>query len=160
MAASATVETALPPKAIRRVWEPILKAILRSPLHGMMSRNLMLIYVTGRKSGKVYTLPVPYLQTGELLTIMAAGVWWKNLRGGARVMVRLRGSTFHGRAEVFEQMDVIQAEVRAFLKARPQVARFLKVQLDPNGDPDADGLARAAMLRVVVRVHLDEQQKG
>ncbi len=154
MSATQSVETALPPKAIRRVWEPILKRILASPLHGMMSKNLMLIHVTGRKTGKRYTLPVPYSQEEKTLVVMAAGVWWKNLRGGAPVKVRLRGQDYDGYAEVYEDTESITTEVRKFLSQRPEVARFLKVQLDANGQPDAEGLQRAASLRVVVRIQL------
>jgi hypothetical protein len=149
-----TVESALPPKAVRRVWEPVLKRILASSFHGLMSNNLMLIHVNGRKTGKRYTLPVPYSQEGNTLIVMAAGVWWKNLRGGAPVRVRLRGKDYDGYAEVYEDREIITTEVRKFLSQRPEVARFLKVQLDANGQPDAEGLKRAASLRVVVRIQL------
>jgi hypothetical protein len=149
-----TVESALPPKVVRRIWEPILKRILASPLHSMMSNNLMLIHVTGRKTGKRYTLPVPYSQTENTLVVMAAGVWWKNLRGGAPVTVRLRGRDYQGHAQVYENVEVITAEVQQFLRHRPEVARFLKIRLDANGQPDAEGLKRAAGLRVVVRIQL------
>ena len=39
-----------------------MKFILRSPLHGMVSKYLTLITFTGRKSGKNYTTPVSYSQ--------------------------------------------------------------------------------------------------
>ena len=34
--------------------------VLRSPFHGMLSNGMMLITVTGRKTGKAYTTPVGY----------------------------------------------------------------------------------------------------
>src|SRR2546421_3998594 len=37
---------------------PILVALLKSPLHRLASKNLMLLTVTGRKSGRTYRLPV------------------------------------------------------------------------------------------------------
>jgi hypothetical protein len=33
---------------------------LRSPLHGLLSNGMMLLTVTGRKTGKKYTTPVGY----------------------------------------------------------------------------------------------------
>ena len=32
--------------------------VLRSPFHGMLSKGMMLITITGRKTGKTYTTPV------------------------------------------------------------------------------------------------------
>ena len=34
--------------------------LLRSPFHGMLSNGMMLITVSGRKTGKKYTTPVDY----------------------------------------------------------------------------------------------------
>lgn len=34
--------------------------VLRSPFHGMLSNGMMLITVTGRKTGKTYITPVGY----------------------------------------------------------------------------------------------------
>lgn len=46
-----------------------MKTILRSPIHGMVSKSILLITFTGRKSGKTYTTPVSYSQDGDLVTI-------------------------------------------------------------------------------------------
>jgi hypothetical protein len=42
--------------------------VLRSPFHGMLSGGMLLVTVTGRKTGKAYTLPVEYVQEGRLHT--------------------------------------------------------------------------------------------
>ena len=39
---------------------PFMKAILRSPLHGMISGSTMIVTVTGRKSGKRISPPANY----------------------------------------------------------------------------------------------------
>ena len=76
----------------------VLALLLRSPLHGLLSRRLLLIAVTGRRSGRVHTLPVMYSAGADrgLLRIgvaaPAAKRWWRNLRGeGAAVRVWVRG---------------------------------------------------------------------
>ncbi len=78
--------------------------LLRSPLHPVVSRHLALITVTGRRSGHDYTFPVGYRRAGERLTIPvgwpARKLWWRNLRGGARVALRVGGEQHSGRAEV------------------------------------------------------------
>jgi hypothetical protein len=81
-----------------------LALLLRSPLHGVASRSLLLISVTGRRTGRVHTLPVMYREAADgVLTIGVAAPadkrWWRNLRGdGAAVRVRLRGRDRTGRA--------------------------------------------------------------
>jgi hypothetical protein len=78
--------------------------VLRSPLHPIASRQLALITVTGRRSGREYTFPVGYRRQGERVTIPVGWperkLWWRNLRGGAAVRLRLRGHDHTGRAEV------------------------------------------------------------
>ena len=75
---------------------PLIITILRSPLHPMMSKAIMLITFTGRKSGKRYTTPVSYSRQGETVYVFTHGTWWKNLRGGAPVSLRLRGQDRNG----------------------------------------------------------------
>lgn len=41
--------------------------VLRSPFHGMLSNGMMLITITGRKTGKTYTTPVGYYVEGDTL---------------------------------------------------------------------------------------------
>jgi hypothetical protein len=75
---------------------------LRSPLHAPLSRRLALITVTGRRSGREHTFPVDYEQAGELVTITVGWPerkrWWRNLREGAPVRIRLQGKERSGHA--------------------------------------------------------------
>ena len=41
--------------------------LLRSPLHGVMSKRVLLVTFTGRKSGKAYTTPVSYMREGDIV---------------------------------------------------------------------------------------------
>jgi hypothetical protein len=86
-----------------RTVNPLMKALLRSPLHGLRSGRLALITVTGRKSGREYTFPTGYERDGDTVTITVSWpdqkVWWRNLRdGGAPVRLRLKGEERSGHA--------------------------------------------------------------
>ncbi len=46
----------------------IVRFLLRSPLHPVLSGNTLLLTITGRMSGKQYTIPVSYIQDGDMLS--------------------------------------------------------------------------------------------
>ena len=58
-----------PFKAMNRTVNPALGALLRSPIHRLASGRLALVTYTGRRSGREYTIPVLYRDTGDEVTI-------------------------------------------------------------------------------------------
>ena len=70
----------------------VVAFLLRSPLHGLLSRGVALITVTGRRTGARYTTPVQYVERdGDLYVISRRErTWWRNLRGGAPAEVLVR----------------------------------------------------------------------
>jgi hypothetical protein len=66
--------------------------VLGLPFQTPMSRRLILLTYTGRKSGRCYTIPVSYVEQGDTLLIPGGGAWKINLEHGSPVRMRLRGS--------------------------------------------------------------------
>jgi deazaflavin-dependent oxidoreductase (nitroreductase family) len=139
------------------LYDPFTALILRSPLHGMLDRGTMLITVTGRKSGKRYTTPLNYIIDGDtLLTVsLRHRTWWRNLRGGAPIEVRLKGATHQGRAEACADDAGVTQNLLHYLELTPQIAKYMDVKLDQSGQPHREDIARAAKDRVMVRAHLN-----
>jgi deazaflavin-dependent oxidoreductase (nitroreductase family) len=85
-----------------RTANPVVKAVLSSPLHPLLSRGLALITVTGRRSGRRYTFPVGYRQDRDRMTVNVGWPerkeWWRNLRQGGRVEMRIGGRLRVGQA--------------------------------------------------------------
>ena len=138
-------------------FNPITTWIMRSPLHGFVSKNMMLITYTGRKSGKQYTTPVNYLEIAKngstflYTTSYRERVWWRNLRGGAEVTLRLQGRDLPARAEVVEELEQVAQELGTYLHQAPKLGRYLDVSMDEGGTPDVEDLQRAAEKMVVVK---------
>ena len=134
----------------------IMVWLLRSPLHGLLSGNMMVINYTGRKSGKTYRLPVGYLHLDDtLLTVsFKHRTWWRNLRGGAPVTVRLKGKDVPARAEVVEDDQGVVDGLKAFIGKNQQAARMLGVKMDESRQPEPESLHQAARARVVVLTKL------
>ena len=128
--------------------------ILRSPLHALLSRNTLLITFKGRRSGKQYTTPVNYALVGDhiFVTSMKDRTWWRNLRGGAQVTLRLQGKKVSGWGEVIEDVG---SSLMAYLRASPNFARYFEVEVDSEGHLVEADVARAARPRVMVKIKKD-----
>ena len=82
----------------------LIVGLLRSPLHALVDPALMLVTVTGRKSGKRYTIPVGYQRDGERITVLVSRArtkkWWRNYREPGPIEVYTRGRSHHATATV------------------------------------------------------------
>jgi hypothetical protein len=137
-----------------RMWfNPIIRWLLRTPLHFFVSKNMMLMTYSGSKSGKIYATPMNYLEVeGILYTISSRErVWWRNLRGGAQVTLRLKGKDIPAWAEALEGEALVASSLIKYLKTAPQLARYLGVTIHPQSGPDSKGVARLAREKVMVR---------
>ena len=85
-----------------RTANPVARAVLSSPLHPLLSRNLALITVIGRRTGRRYTFPVGYRQDGDRVLINVGWPerkhWWRNLKDPGQVEMRIRGTRRKGQA--------------------------------------------------------------
>ena len=129
--------------------------MLRSPLHGLMSGSTMLVTVTGRKSGRLITTPVNYYQEGDTLWVISnrERTWWRNLKGGASLKLRLRGQELNGFGEVLLDEPAVAVQIGEYVRHLPISARALGVQVQA-GQPDPADLARLAQERVMIRIKL------
>jgi deazaflavin-dependent oxidoreductase (nitroreductase family) len=132
-----------------------MKFVLRSPVHGMVSKTVLLITFTGRTSGKTYTTPVSYSQNGDQVAIFTHANWWKNLRSGTLVTLRLRGQEFQGLAEpVAEDKQAIAAGLAAHLRVVPSDAKYYGVTFDDHRNLRSEEVEKAVQTVVMIRVRL------
>ena len=137
-------------------FNPIMSWMLSSPLHFIVSKNIMLMTYTGRKSGKSYTTPMNYLEmNGGLYTNSYRDrAWWRNLRGGAEVTLRLRGEDVPAHAEVIEDQASVSGYLNEYFESAFHLAKYMEVRMDADGNPDAEDIARLAQEMVVVRTEM------
>ncbi|MFN2196792.1 MAG: nitroreductase/quinone reductase family protein [Anaerolineales bacterium] len=133
-------------------FNPLVKWLLRSPLHFFLSKNTMLMTYTGRKTGRQYTTPMNYLQVGDAYYTISSRdrTWWRNLRGGAAVTLLLQGHDVPAQAEAVEDPARLANLLQTYFAQAPQLARYLDVQLNAAGQPEPGDLARLADERVLV----------
>lgn len=132
-----------------------MKFFLHSPMHGMVSKTVLLITFTGRKSGKTYTTPVSYSQHDDQVYIFTHANWWKNLRGEAPVMLRIRGRELQGFPEpVAEDKGAVAAGLMEHLRKVPSDAKYYGVTFDEHGNPNSEEAHKAAQTVVMIRIQL------
>jgi len=120
----------------------VVGPLLRSPLRGLVSGSLLLVTVTGRKTGRRFTFPVLYAKDGRDIVIVAGWAskktWWKNVIGGADVELLIGTETVRGRATAFVDDPVERGRgLRAYLKRFPASAKTLGAGKDFRAMDDA-----------------------
>jgi deazaflavin-dependent oxidoreductase (nitroreductase family) len=137
-------------------YNPLLIMILRSPLHPLLSGSTLALTYTGRKSGQVYRVPVNYVRDDDrlLATSYRTRTWWRNLRGGAPVALRLQGREVQATGQVIEDEAAAIEALSAYLSRRPSWAKYFRVGRAASGQLDRNDLARAAQERVMIQFQL------
>lgn len=140
---------------------PLMKLLLRSPWHGVASNEVMLITVTGRKSGKKYTTPVNYVRDGDVLSVLthARRTWWRNLRGGAPVTIVLCGKTIETIGTAYEKAEDVVDLFLQHLQVAPKYATIFNVEVDSEGQPQRASAEAAAAGKVMVEIELPEGEE-
>ena len=137
-------------------FNPMMVWLLKSPLHGMISKGVMLVSVTGRKSGKMISTPTNYLRDGTTLWVISwrDRKWWRNLRGGAKVRVLLAGRSVEGRGQVIEDEVAVAHSLFDYYRRVPQYAKYVKIGMDTAGLPISADCERVASSMVMIRIDL------
>ncbi len=145
------------PLAIRvlRRLNPLIAAVLRSPLHRLASRDLLLLTYVGAKTGRSRSVPLSYVTVGGRLYLCTrSSRWWRNLRNGKPVTIALRGQSVATAPTIVDagSSEALDA-LRAFLTANAKTGEMLyAVRSGPDGRPVEEDLRREVVRSVVVRL--------
>lgn len=150
------VEPALAPPAVIKVLNPVLRTVLCSPLHKVAS-TLMVLHVRGRRTGRVYDVPVGrHTLDGQLLT-SATGAWKVNLRGGADLEVTIDGRRRQAHAELEEDPERV-AEIfdRLVRGLGPKRANRVALKINVDRAPTLEEMRVATAGRAIGRLTLTD----
>jgi hypothetical protein len=132
--------------------------MLFSPMHSLLSEHLMLLTYSGKKSGLKRRVPLTYLQEGSIVSAFCSRdvVWWKNLQGGAAVLLRLRGHNYTAIATpITDDAAHMIPTFTAFLRQNRQAGGFQDIPFNADGSPDMATIERVIHSKVMVRIALD-----
>ncbi len=139
-----------------RVVNVPMRAVLGLPFATPPSRRLMLVFLTGRRTGKSYRQPVSYVRDGTVLLTPGGGKWKLNLTDGRPERIRLRGRDVLARPEIVGDADEIERLLGIMTAASPMAGRFVAIPKGPDGRLDRARLDAAVKYGFrIIRWHLD-----
>jgi hypothetical protein len=144
-----------------RVVNVPMRFVLGLPFPTPLGKRLMLVYLTGRTTGRRYRQPVSYIRDGDTLLTPGGGRWKLNLVDGEPTRLRVRGRDVVARPELVRDPEQIDLLLAAMTEANPGIARFVPIPRGPDGHLDPGRLEAAVGYGFrIVRWHLDTPQPG
>jgi F420H(2)-dependent quinone reductase len=133
-----------------------MRRILGLPFATPLGRHLMLLHLTGRRTGRTYHQPVSYIRHEDALLTPGGGRWTLNLSDNQPVPIRLLGRDITARPELIHDPNEVEALLDVMVEANPTVKRFVRVPRAQDGRLDRTALATAIAHGFrIVRWHLD-----
>lgn len=128
----------------QRVLNVVMRAVLATPvLHRAVSNRVLVLDITGRRSGRRYRIPVGYTPTGGGLLIGTAGTWRRNLVPGQPIRVLVARQVQLMEAEVIADERRCTELYRDILAYNPVHGRYAGIGVEPDGTPRQADLRRA-----------------
>jgi hypothetical protein len=134
-----------PRRLMRYLVNPVVRTLAGSPA-GRWSGSLLVLEMTGRRTGRRRRVPVVGHVCAERLYAITDGAWAANFGGGAPVTVVRRGRRLAGRGELLTDPAATAAVVRTVLAT--DGPRGLGLVLPPDRTATDDELC--ALRRVVL----------
>ena len=134
--------------------------VLESPLHGIMSKGLLVLKYQGRRSGTGYEVSLQYIEDDGNLYIWAGNAtektWWRNFQKPAPVAAQLRGEEVAATASLVDDPARRAELLRAYVDRYPYTTATGRPKfVGQRWHPTDDELAEVAKSIVVVAIDPD-----
>ena len=134
----------------------LMRVMLKTPLlQRIVGRKPGLLTYTGRRSGRVITIPVTCVRDDDraIVSSHVARQWWRNLGDRPDVRLRLAGSRYVGRARLLEGDAAVDAYAR-YVEHLPMVAKASKIPV-VDGVADLEEVRSALETTKVIEIGLE-----
>tara|TARA_Y100001958_G_scaffold157364_1_gene152244 strand:+ start:2537 stop:2971 length:435 start_codon:yes stop_codon:yes gene_type:complete len=140
-------------KYLFRFINPFVRVILKSPIHFILSHQILLFRVIGRKSKKIYEIPASYAHINDALVCVTLreNLWWKNFIDIEDQEIYFRGKKINKKISInFSDDNFVRTKLKELIEHNPIDAFFAGVKLDRNKVPNSEDLDKAAKLHTVI----------
>lgn len=153
------VERVHPPKAPYLVINRIVGWLLRSPRRASkIGGSLLLLHLTGRKTGRELTVPVAYRPSADgRLVALTNSVWRVNLRDRPDVEVTLLGRRQPAIAQLVEEPDIVADTYQSLIEqeGHQKAGRRMGIRINVDRVPTHEELRQAAVREKLSVVYLE-----
>ena len=136
-----------------RLVNPLTRAIARSPLHPLISDNIVVLIFPGEKSGRIYSIPVSYLETSDKEMVCLTDrpyIWWRNLINNKNIQILLKGKLLNANVEVeFKNDNLIAEKLTAMCLHSKIDAYFANVRFKNNIPIEEDIIAASSKMTLI-----------
>lgn len=140
-------------KYLFRFINPFVRIILKSPIHFILSHQILLFRVIGRKSKKIYEIPASYAHINDALVCVTLreNLWWKNFIDIENQDIYFKGKKINKKISInFSDDNFVRTKLKELIEHNPIDAFFAGVKLDRNKVPNSEDLDKAAKLHTVI----------
>lgn len=140
-------------KYLFRFINPFVRVILKSPIHFILSHQILLFRVIGRKSKKIYEIPASYAHINDALVCVTLreNLWWKNFIDIENQDIYFKGKKINKKISInFSDDNFVREKLKELIEHNPIDAFFAGVKLDRNKVPNSEDLDKAAKLHTVI----------
>jgi hypothetical protein len=102
-----------------------MRRVLSLPFPTPLGRRLMVITLTGRKTGRIYRQPVSYVEDGDTLLTPGGGNWTLNLREDSAVAARVNGRAIRLQPELVRDPDEVVRLLGVMARSNPRITSFV-----------------------------------
>jgi hypothetical protein len=158
MTNSATVDVELPQDKPPAWANSMMKWAVTTPgIQAMVGKGVALLTFTGRKTGKIYNIPVSYHWEDDTVTVVTkrARNWWRNFITPAEVEIRISGQDYIGKAEAKTGEAEALEFMLDYLEKRPIDAKAYGLARD---EITPEKVARILPHIVLIRIAINPKQ--
>ncbi len=138
-----------------------MRRLLASPLHWPLSRWFLLLSWTGRRTGRVHTIPLSYIAEGKRAYATTGDRWWRNAADGPEAAVRFRGVWKQARVVPIIDRERSIAEHERLFRDHAFFRRLAGIPGTSQGGPDRAAIERAVDAgRTLVAIEWDAATDG
>ncbi len=135
---------------------PVVVAVLRSPVHWLASRGLMAVTIRGRRTGRTYTIPVGYHEIGDAVVVLVSDgpgrSWWRNFLEPHPAVLTIRGRALAAQGQALDPAsDEFRERAEQAFRRASFIARIFGVDFDPERGLSAEQQAKLGATAAIVR---------
>ena len=140
-----------------KIINPVTIAIAKSPLHFLISQNLVVLNFVGVKTGKNYALPLSYLEDpkGQLSCVTdSRNIWWRNLLHATNIKILYKGRLTDARVTIEHEDNKIIADQLDALCSHSRIDGFFAKVGYKNGKPIQKDIEKAASIMTLIQLSI------